>query len=282
MKKNALLLGFGTLVMVVWTGLFLWSCAQPFGYVDINKAARGPRFPKAVISDYGPPGYDESFPGKEFDIVWEPVGTRTQAEIDDALVAVYEDWRLFEKMTDPRAHVRPTDYNDPLDYAVWVPGMGGAVRLDNNGRADIELRRCWPRSLLGSAPTYAGWIASQRDRITEFKEAVKRIKAMRAALQASPLYETEVNGEKPLQQLDIAMGGHIAYPPTDAETFDGIAGKWDRPRWAAGTDVASSGGLLSSKYDTSSTGPLYEYYFGYAPNASDYLNPGGPYSFPVP
>jgi hypothetical protein len=196
--------------------------------------------------------------------------------VQDSIRAVFVEWERFEKYTDPK----PCDEADSSNpkYDVFVTGTGGRKVLNNNNGTDLVLRRCWPRSLTQqeTAPTRAEWNASFDERVAEFKQTVTDIKAMMETLETSPLFSVEVDGEPILEQVHKRMGDYIAFP-ADPENY----GYAERGPWKEPADLQADTSNWKFIYDPDQTGPLYEYYFGYAPEKQDYDKPGGILPFPA-
>jgi hypothetical protein len=139
--------------------------------------------------------------------------------VQNAIRQVLFQWNEFERYIDPKPHdetntMRPT-------YDVFVMGSGGSKVLNNDEGTRLFLRRCWPRSLMEqeTMPTRDEWFASKAERVAEFKQAVKDIKVMMAAIEKSPLLNLEVDGEPILAQVLKRMGDYIAFP-ADPETHN--------------------------------------------------------------
>jgi hypothetical protein len=199
----------------------------------------------------------------------------------DAIEAVYNEWQRFEKLIDPRPHFKPAedaDVKDDLDLVCWVFQGGGGGWVLNNENEPIVINRYWLPSLIESEEdlTQAAWLESREDREEAFKQAVKDIRTMQAAIAKSPLYEFEVNGEPLLDMLHGRMETLIAFP----EDLENPLIYDNRPRWAI-TDFDTSEGETKFIYAENQTGPLYEYFFGYVPIETDYYKSDGPKAFPV-
>ena len=111
------------------------------------------------------------------------------------------------------------------------------------------------------------WVNSIADREVEFKQAMEGIKGMMAAIEESPLYEFEVDGEPLLKSLHERMADFVAFPE-DPENYPYV--EKHRLRWIPDVELMKQG-----DYDPTQTGPLYEYYFGYPPKDDDYKKISG-------
>jgi hypothetical protein len=210
---------------------------------------------------------------------WEEYLEVYDEEIAEAITEVYETWLLYEKKINPLPHYAPADEDEELDFAVYdetsLPWM-----LDNSDATKkIVINRCWPQSLIKEInagtkqPTRDAWLGSTAERVEEFKQAVKGIKGMMAAIEKSPLYEFEVDGEPLLKSLHERMAEFIAFP-SDPEDYPDYA---NRPLWV---DLEREAMKQGQYYNNDpnlgpQTGPLYEFFFGYVPAPGDYTRPHG-------
>jgi hypothetical protein len=287
MKKRDLFIAY-SIVIIGLSGLFggIVSCQNGLTS-DVESLAIPPKLPRAAIVSGGGAesgSAENSITNYRFSLNWKYENTVLPASwspedpvIQDSIRDVLVEWEQFEKYTDPKP-CDEADSSNPKYDVIILGGMGGQV-LENDNGTNLVLRRCWPLNLTqqGTAPTRADWDASFDERVAEFKQTVKDIKAMMAALEKSPLFDVEVDGELILAQVHKLMGEYIAFPP-DPENHTYTA----REKWVEPTDLAADGSeRWKFIYDPAQTGPLYEYYFGYAPEKMDYEKPDGKLPFPA-
>ena len=273
MKKSDLVIAF-LIIAIILGGVLggLASCQN----ATAESLPIPPSLPYASITGESVENYRFSLIWKMEDSLLSPQAVYDEEKTSLAIYEAYYTWEEFEKKINPLPHAVPADPDAPLDFEVWASGTGGKLMLNNDGTKKIVINRCWPQSLIGTTPSRADWIASDVERETEFKQAVKDIKTMMASIEKSPLREFLVNDEPLLAKLHDRMAAFIAYP-TDVEghEYGDHLGRWTAPE-----EVDLSGGKIISKWDTVHTGPLYEYFFGYVPIANDYKLPSGEKSFP--
>jgi hypothetical protein len=190
------------------------------------------------------------------------------AALNDALAV----WIEYETLTDPLP-----GYKKPGEGKT-TSGVFSGGKLDNssaaiNANGRLILPRYWPRSYLDRpipvTPTIETWKSNRPQRAADFQSAVQDIQDMIDAIEASPLYELEdpAAGFAPLKKLHERMEAYSAYPDTELK---------DRTEF----DIPP-GGNGAGFVDTTKSGPLFEYYFGFIPSNDGtwYLNAGGPFAF---
>jgi hypothetical protein len=276
MKKSDLLIAAAIVAGLLGGVLAGLASCQNGLTSDIDSLALPPTLPYARITSQSGESYRFSLAWKMEDVILSPQAVYDEAETAAAISNAYNKWEEFERKIYALPHAVPADPDAPPDLAVWELGGGAAgYVLKNDGTKEIVINRCWPKSLIGTTLTRAAWLASREERQKEFRQVVSDIKAMMASIEKSPLREFLVNDEPLLAKLHDRMAEFIAFP-TDAETFS----YEDRPRWMAPGDLDTSGGQIISKWDTARTSPLFEYFFGYVPQDTDYVNSKGQLSFP--
>jgi hypothetical protein len=190
----------------------------------------------------------------------------------EALNDALDVWMEYETLADPLP-----GYKKPGEGKT-TSGVFSGGKLDNryaaisaNGR--LILPRYWPRSYLDRpvpvTPTIETWMSNHEQRATDFQHAVQAIQDLIEDIKASPLYglvDPEA-GFAPLKTLQARMEAYIAYPDTELH---------DRTEF----DIPP-GGNGAGFVDSTKSGPLFEYYFGFIPpnDGTWYLNAGGPFAF---
>ena len=188
--------------------VMIQSCQT--AYVD--SVPLPPNLPYATLEDISS-GTVKSY---RFTLEWKrepgrlsPSGVYDEEKTTTAILNAYETWLQYEKAINPLPHYAPADEDDPLDFNVWVKIAKWKLNNDLDTKK-VVINRCWPQSLIKAikegtkTATRQAWVDSIEERIVEFKQAMKEIKGMMAALEKSPLYKFEVDGE-PLLRASMSV-----------------------------------------------------------------------------
>ncbi|GHU91543.1 hypothetical protein FACS189476_12220 [Spirochaetia bacterium] len=244
--------------------------------------------------------------GHSFDLTWHRkpgILVRdgryiTQETIVAALEQTFEEWVRYTRLINPLPFYdfdgdglvsygyEPQGDIPPFSVA-FNDGVSG-FKLDNTDPDNvIVLHRYWPNVIdaatgIPVSPSRITWLGTEAARIIAFKKAVAEIEAMIASIETSPLYGSRtfiitddfgrggVEVPNPLMLLYDAMGEFIAFNPPLEE-----CGQRDGFDW-----IDEADGRKTAIFAQGLSGPLYEYFLGYAPHPSDYRNPAGPLALP--
>jgi hypothetical protein len=272
MKKSDLFIAYAVIVIGLSSLLGVIVSCQNGMTSDIESLAMPLTLPNARVEDPSAGAANARFTlaWKMDDGILSPSAVWDEARITEALKEVGNTYQRYLNLIDPVPHEPPDDSDSSLlNYHVWKGG-----RL-NNGKFTIVINRYWPQSLIeslaGRTPTREDWLSSTDARAAAFKQAVKDIKAMMAAIKKSPLYEFEVEGRGTVLKLMYEhMERLIAFPSDPNYEYKNRTG-WE------GADFAA---MDSGQVDTTQSSFLFEYFFGYVPTPTDYDITSGPFFFP--
>jgi hypothetical protein len=208
--------------------------------------------------------------------VQEPAGVST-ADIVAALNDVFDKWREFEMLMDPRPHI---DYSKKLSSGDYFD-----VAVNKQLKDGVVFQRYWPPEPYGPGGklTVAAWqdLGQLPYRGTAYTAARTYFRGMLAEIKQSPYYDVRITdaggtGPSPLKPLYthianfIAEGSDVNHAPPYMNLEDFY---WCEPGdLGTFSEVPST---TSVSIDLRMSDPLYEIYFGFIPDADyeNYINP---------